>query len=213
MKKRVAGLLFLALLSFTFTACGNAAAPGASQARPSGETDGIDQKPDAEDVQEAPPKTVVVYFSCTGTTKRLAEYAAEVLNADLYEIVPEIPYTEEDLNYSDSSSRASREQNDPDVRPSISGTIENMEEYDTVLLAYPIWWGQAPRIISTFLESYDFTDKTVVPFCTSHSSGIGSSAVNLHGLCPDSVKWREGERFSSGTTKVDIEKWIDGIAV
>lgn len=213
MKKRVIGLLFLALLSFTFTACGDAAVSGATQAQPSKDTGGTNQQPDVEDGQEAPTKTVVVYFSCTGTTKLLAEYAAEILNADLCEIVPEIPYTEEDLNYSDSSSRASKEQNDPSARPPISGSFENMEEYDIVLLAYPIWWGQAPRIISTFLESHDFTNKTVVPFCTSHSSGVGSSAVNLHGLCSDSTKWLEGERFSSGTTKTEIEKWIDGISI
>lgn len=213
MKKRVIGLLFLALLSFTFTACGDAAVSGTTQARPSKDTGDTNQQPDAEDGQEAPTKTVVVYFSCTGTTKLLAEYAAEILNADLCEIMPEIPYTEEDLNYSDSSSRASKEQYDPSARPPISGTFENMEEYDIVLLAYPIWWGQAPRIISTFLESYDFTDKTVVPFCTSHSSGVGSSAVNFHGLCSDSTKWLEGERFSYGTTKTEIEKWIDGISI
>ena len=115
---------------------------------------------------------LVVYFSCTNTTKTLAEYAAEILDADLYEIVPETPYTEEDLAYY-TNGRADQEQKDPMARPAISGGVENMDAYDTIILGFPIWHGQAPRIISTFLESYDFAEKTMIPFCTSHSSGIG----------------------------------------
>ena len=157
-------------------------------------------------------KTLVVYFSCTGTTEPLAEYAAESLGADLYEIIPEEPYTEEDLAYY-TNGRADKEQNDPSVRPAISGSVENMEVYDTVVLGYPIWHGQAPRIISTFLESYDFSGKTIVPFCTSHSSGIGSSASDLHSLCPDSVKWLDGKRFGGGTSKEEIEGWLRGIGI
>ncbi|MCI8505027.1 MAG: flavodoxin [Lachnospiraceae bacterium] len=152
-------------------------------------------------------KTLVAYFSATGTTKLLAEYVAEILNADLYEIVPEIPYTEEDLAYY-TNGRADQEQNDSSARPAISGGVENMERYDTIILGYPIWHGQAPRIISTFLESYDFSGKTIVPFCTSHSSGIGSSADNLHDLCSDSAEWKEGERFEAATSKEEIEKWL-----
>ena len=157
-------------------------------------------------------KTLVVYFSATGTTKALAEYAAEILNADLYEIVPEDPYTEEDLAYY-TNGRADQEQNDPSARPAISGGAENMDEYDTVILGYPIWHGQAPRIISTFLESYDFSGKTIIPFCTSHSSGIGSSADNLHALCSDSANWLEGKRFEAGTTKEMLEGWFKDIDI
>ena len=142
-------------------------------------------------------KTLVVYFSCTGTTELVAEYITEILGADSYRIVPEDPYTEADLAYY-TNGRADQEQNDPDVRPAISGGVENMDEYDTIILGYPIWHGQAPRIISTFLESYDFSGKTIVPFCTSHSSGIGSSADNLHVLCADSTLWMEGRRFEAG---------------
>ncbi|MDE6233631.1 MAG: aldo/keto reductase [Lachnospiraceae bacterium] len=152
---------------------------------------------------------LVAYFSCTGTTKTLAEYAAEYLNADLYQIEPAIPYTDEDLNYNDSNSRATREQNDSDARPEISGSVENMTQYDTVILAYPIWWGQAPRIVSTFLENYDFNGKTIVPFCTSHSSDIGSSDTNLHSLVDSSTIWKEGKRFKSGTSKSEIQEWMD----
>ena len=157
-------------------------------------------------------KTLVVYFSCTGTTELVAEYITEILGADIYEIVPENPYTEADLAYY-TNGRADQEQNDPNVRPAISGGVGNMDEYDTIILGYPIWHGQAPRIISTFLESYDFSGKTIVPFCTSHSSGIGSSADNLHSLCAESVEWRDGKRFESGVSKESVQKWIEEIGI
>lgn len=152
---------------------------------------------------------LVVYFSATGTTRSLAEYAADILNADIYEIVPENPYTEEDLAYY-TDGRADREQNDSSARPAISGGVENMEQYDTIMLGYPIWHGQAPRIISTFLESYDFSGKTIVPFCTSHSSGIGSSDVSLHALAEE-ADWLKGRRFAGGTSRSAIEEWIKGL--
>lgn len=152
-------------------------------------------------------KTLVVYFSCTGSTELVAEYITETLGADIYEIIPENPYTEADLAYY-TNSRADQEQNDPDARPAISGGVENMDIYDTIIIGYPIWHGQAPRIINTFLESYDFSGKTILPFCTSHSSGIGSSADNLHILCPDSTIWLDGRRFEAGTSKEIIEEWI-----
>lgn len=155
-------------------------------------------------------KTIVVYFSCTGTTKQFAGYAAEILGADIYEIQPEIPYTEDDLEYY-TDCRADREQNDPQARPAISGSVDNMDSYDTIILGYPIWHGQAPKIIYTFLESYDFSNKTIVPFCTSHSSSIGSSADNLQPLCDDSVTWLEGKRFGSDNSKNTIQKWIENI--
>lgn len=157
-------------------------------------------------------RALVVYFSCTGTTKQLAEYAAEILGADIYEIVAEEPYTEANLAYY-TGGRADQEQNDPNARPAIAGNVEDMDGYDIVLIGYPIWHGQAPRIISTFLESYDFSGKTIVPFCTSHSSGIGSSAVDLHALCPDSVEWVEGMRFGAGTSRDAMEEWIQSIGI
>lgn len=150
---------------------------------------------------------LVVYFSATGATKPLAEYAADTLNADIYEIVPEVPYTEADLAYY-TNGRADREQNDSSARPAISGNVKNMEQYDTILLGYPIWHGQAPRIISTFLESYDFSEKTILPFCTSHSSGIGASDTNLHPLAQN-AEWLNGSRFAAGTSKKDIAAWLD----
>ncbi len=152
----------------------------------------------SEPTEEDNMKTLVVFFSCTNTTKTLAEYAADILGADIYEIVPAEPYTEADLAYY-TNGRADREQNDPSVRPAISGSVSNMSDYDVIILGYPIWHGQAPRIISTFLESYDFSEKTIVPFCTSHSSGIGSSADDLHVLC--SAEWTDGRRFGGDFAK------------
>lgn len=157
-------------------------------------------------------KTLVVYFSCTGTTELVAEYVTEILGADSYEIVPENPYTEIDLAYY-TNGRADQEQNDPDVRPGISGGVENMDEYDTIILGYPIWHGQAPRIISTFLKGYDFSGKTIIPFCTSHSSGMGSSADDLHTLCSEATEWLEGRRFAAGVSKESVRNWIEEIGI
>ena len=168
------------------------------------------QKPTVQEpVTPEPEKAniLVVYFSATGTTRSLAEYAADILNADLYEIVPEQPYTDADLAYY-TGGRADTEQNDPASRPAISGSAENLDQYDVILLGYPIWHGQTPKIIYTFLESYDFSGKTILPFCTSHSSGIGSSADNLHALV-SGVNWLDGKRFASDTSKEEIEKWLN----
>lgn len=164
----------------------------------------------SEPTEEDNMKTLVVFFSCTNTTKTLAEYAADILGADIYEIVPAEPYTEADLAYY-TNGRADREQNDPSVRPAISGSVSNMSDYDVIILGYPIWHGQAPRIISTFLESYDFSEKTIVPFCTSHSSGIGSSADDLHALC--SAEWTDGRRFGGETSRNDVNSWLNEIGI
>ena len=222
--KRILSMVCIFSLQFALTACGSqsngtdnadsttgSSVPQTDKAQadssvPSSEEEG-DEQADAE--PESDIKVLVAYFSATGTTKTLAEYAADAMAADLYEIIPEEPYTDEDLDYGNDQSRSSMEMNDPDARPSISGSVENMERYDTIILGYPIWHGQAPRIISTFLESYDFSGKTIVPFCTSHSSGIGSSASNLHSLCPDSTKWLDGERFEGGTSKETIRNWLE----
>lgn len=180
--------------------------------KPSDSTKPTNTEKEPEPTLPIPQKTniLVVYFSATGTTRPLAEYAADILNADIYEIVPEIPYTDADLAYY-TGGRADKEQNDPTARPAISGSVSNIEDYDTIILGYPIWHGQAPRIISTFLESYDFTGKTIVPFCTSHSSGIGSSDKNLHGLC--SAEWTSGKRFASGTSKEEMKEWLSDLGI
>lgn len=154
---------------------------------------------------------LVAYFSATGTTKEIAGYAADLLHADIYEIIPEIPYTEEDLAYY-TGGRADREQDDSSARPAISGKPADLSGYDTIVLGYPIWHGEAPRIISTFLESYDFSGKTILTFCTSHSSGIGTSSTNLHSLASN-AKWLDGERFSSDTTKEQVKAWLDSSGI
>lgn len=222
MMKKVISVMFLLIMSLAVTGCSQSNRAGTAS------TEQSRNEQESEQTQEtqrpaASPETddsgqeqeisegenvLVVYFSCTGTTKTMAEYVAKTLTADLYEIVPEEPYTENDLNYTDDNSRSTVEMNDPSARPAISGSVENMEQYDMIFLGYPIWHGQAPRIISTFLESYDFSGKTIIPFCTSGSSGIGSSAENLHSLCAESAAWDAGRRFGSGTSKKEVADWV-----
>lgn len=157
-------------------------------------------------------KILVAYFSATNTTKGVAKRISDVLNADLYEIVPAVPYTSADLNYNNSSSRSTIEMNDPNSRPAISGSFNNMEQYDIVFLGYPIWWGEAPRILSTFVESYSLSGKTVVPFCTSGSSGVGSSAMNLERLT-SGARWLSGTRLNGGASEKDIVRRINGLGL
>ena len=157
-------------------------------------------------------KILVAYFSVTNNTEGVAQKLADGLGADLYEIVPEQPYTDEDLDYGNSESRSSVEMNDPSVRPAISGSAENMEQYDVVLIGYPIWWGEAPRIMSTFMESYDFSGKTLAAFCTSASSGFGSSDSALREAA-GSAAWLDGKRFSAGASAEDVMEWADGLGI
>lgn len=152
--------------------------------------------------------TLVAYFSVTNHTEKLANYAKEHLQSDIFEIVPKQEYTAEDINYN-TDCRANREQNDDSARPEIQYAIEDISQYDTIVLGYPIWWGQAPKILYTFIESYDFSNKTILPFCTSGSSLIGSSALNLAKSAPD-ANWLEGRRFSASASKDEIGDWLDG---
>ena len=155
-------------------------------------------------------RALVVYFSCTNTTKGITDRIVEETGAATWRIEPEVAYTSEDLNYNNSSSRANREQNDPSARPAIKGKCENIADYDVVFLGYPIWWGKAPKVIFTFLESHDLTGKTIIPFCTSHSSGIGSSDTDLHRLAAG-AEWEQGRRFSGSESKETIKKWIESM--
>ena len=154
-------------------------------------------------------RVLIAYFSATNNTESIANHLKAILDADIYEIVPETPYTSADLNYN-TDCRANREQNDSSARPAISGNVDAMEQYDVIFLGYPIWWGQAPKIISTFLESYDFSGKTIVPFCTSGSSGIGSSATNLHSLASTAI-WMDGQRFGGSASRSTVETWVTGL--
>lgn len=153
---------------------------------------------------------LVAYFSCTNTTKGIAENIAEITKADTYRITPETPYTDADLNYNNSSCRANREQNDPSARPAIKGKCDNIGDYDIIFLGYPIWWGAAPKVIYTFLEGHNLNGKTVIPFCTSHSSGIGSSDTDLYGLA-SGAQWKQGRRFGGSESKETIENWIESM--
>ena len=182
------------------------------------ETTTVTDEVEANDIQDtvdesSDEKMLVIYFSATGTTKGIAEKIASVTGADLYEIVPKEPYTDEDLNYSDDSSRATVEQNDPDVRPEyedIQVDIEN--NYSTIFIGYPIWWGQEPRIMDTFVESNNFDGKTIIPFCTSGSSGIESSSANLVEKA-GTGNWLSGNRFSGSATEDEIKNWISELEI
>lgn len=153
-------------------------------------------------------KVLVAYFSNTGNTKEVAEKIANAANADIYAIKAKVPYTDDDLNYNNDNCRANIEQNDSSARPEIEGSVENMDDYDVVYIGYPIWWGNCPKIIDTFMESYDFSDKTVIPFCTSGSSGIGTSENTLKSY---EANWFSGRRFSSNVSEEDIKAWIDEV--
>lgn len=153
---------------------------------------------------------LVVYFSATNTTERIAGFIQNELTADIFEIVPAVPYTSADLNYNDANSRTSRENRDDSIRPEIVGRVENMADYDVIYIGYPIWWGKAPKPVYTFLEAYDFSGKTMIPFCTSSSSGIGSSATYLQTLTTGAT-WLSGQRFSSSSSQGAIASWISGL--
>lgn len=151
---------------------------------------------------------LVACFSATGNTWPLAEYAAEYLHADLFRIEPEIPYTGADLDYNDENCRANREMSDENCRPALAAAVENMAQYDTVVLAFPIWWGQAPRLIETFVETHDLSGKTVIPFCTSGGSGYGNTGEILSALTGEAVNWIEGARFSASATAEEMQAWL-----
>ena len=175
-----------------------------------GQTNESEDPEDPVILKEQGTNVLVAYFSATNTTQGIAEHIANGLNADIYEIVPKEPYTDADLDYNDNNSRTTIEMNDPDARPAIIGSVEDMEQYDIVFIGYPIWWGEAPRIVSTFVESYDFSGKTIVPFCTSGGSGVGSSATNLEQLT-DGADWLPGKRLNGSDSQDTVMEWVNGL--
>ena len=211
MKKWLLPVMLMSGLTLTTSACSPSDEPIHSETpapNPEPEPDPSPDNPTPEPGTDG--RALVVYFSCTNTTKGVAEHIASVTESGMYRIEPEEPYTSADLNYNNSSSRANREQNDPSARPAIAGSLENLSDYDIVFLGYPIWWGKAPKIIFTFLESYDFAGKTIVPFCTSHSSGIGSSDTDLHALAAQAT-WMQGRRFGGNASESDVREWIESL--
>ena len=168
-------------------------------------------EPETEDPAPAEHSDVLVaYFSATGTTKGVAERIASVTGGDLYQILAAEPYTEDDLNYNNDSSRSTVEQNDKSVRPEIGSEEISLDGYTTIYLGFPIWWGEEPRILDTFVEEYNFEGITVIPFCTSGGSGIGRSGSNMESLAGDGT-WLEGQRFSGNVSEEELQSWIEGL--
>lgn len=164
----------------------------------------------AEQAEQSPVEerdVLVVYFSATGTTKGVAEKIAALTDADIFEIVPAEPYTAADLNWNDRNSRTSVETDDPSCRPEIDGEPVDLEGYSTIFIGYPIWWGDIPRIMSTFVESYDFGEITMIPFCTSGGSGVGQSDKHLEEQA-GSGKWLKGTRLQGNITEEALLSWI-----
>ena len=156
-------------------------------------------------------KNLVAFFSASGSTRKLSNTLAEVLGADTYEIKPATPYTGKDLNWNNSQSRSSVEMADINSRPALADKNANVAEYDTIFLGFPIWWYVAPHIINSFLESYDFSGKTIILFATSGGSGFGETLNQLKPSCADSVHWIQGQVFRSRTDKNTLSQWVNSI--
>ena len=211
MKKWLLPMILLSGLTLTTSACSPGNDPVNTE-NPTPEPN-PDPTPNPDDPDPQPGgngRSLVVYFSCTNTTKGVAERIATITGGNTHRIEPQVAYTSADLDYNNSSSRANREQNDPAARPAIGNTLEGLSNYDVVFLGYPIWHGKAPKIIFTFLESYDFSGKTVIPFCTSHSSGIGSSDTDLHTLASQ-AEWKSGRRFSGSESEATVKDWVESL--
>lgn len=157
-------------------------------------------------------KTLVVYFSATGNTEQAAGYIADITGGDLFELEPVDPYTDEELDWTVDGSRVNQEHEDESLRDIelVADTVDNWDSYDTVFIGYPIWWGIAAWPVDSFIEANDFTGKTVIPFCTSSSSGLGQSGELLAEMA-DTGNWQEGHRFSSSVSETDMQEWLDGL--
>lgn len=155
-------------------------------------------------------RKLVAYFSASGVTAKVAERLSEAIGADLYAIEPEVPYTKADIDWMDKKSRSTIEMNNPASRPAIAGKRDNMNDYDTVFVGFPIWWYVAPTIINTFLESYDLTDKTIIPFATSGGSDMGKTNEKLLPSCKG-AKLLNGKVFKASVSGADLAKWAEGL--
>ena len=234
MRKGIAILMgMMAAVSLTACDSGSTASSGGSDSSSAAESSAAESSSSAsssetvpeEPVSEAEPSasaggedasggTLVVYFSATGNTEEAAGYIASLTGGDLFELEPVEPYTSEDLNYSDDNSRVSLEYADESLREVelVADTVENWDDYDTVFIGYPIWWGIAAWPVDNFIEANDFTGKTVIPFCTSSSSGMGQSGELLAELA-GTGDWQEGQRFSSGVSEADVEEWLSTLGL
>lgn len=224
--KKIAAILLSLLLVLGLAACDAADKPAPTTTQP--KTAAPTQKPTTEPTESASTapaetepetqpesgKVLVVYYSASGNTERVAGDIAEAAGADLFEIVPTEVYTSDDLNWRDSDSRVSREHDDEALRdvPLTSTTVENWDSYDTVFIGYPIWWGIAAWPVDNFVKANDFTGKTVIPFATSSSSGMGQSGELLAEMA-GTGDWQEGQRFSSGVSAEDVQDWVSGLGL
>ena len=219
--KKLTALLLSVVLVLSLAACGSANKPASSTTQP--ETSAPTEQPEssstapAESEPETQPetgKTLVVYYSASGNTERVAKDIAEAAGADLFEIVPTEVYTSEDLNWTNSDSRVSREHDDESLRdvPLTTTEVPDWDSYDTVFIGYPIWWGIAAWPVDTFVKNNDFTGKTVIPFATSSSSGMRQSGSLLADMA-GTGEWQEGQRFSSGVSSDDVQSWVNGLGM
>ena len=224
--KKLTALLLSVVLVLSLAACGSANKPASSTTQPetSAPTEQRATEP-SESSSTAPAesepetqtetgKTLVVYYSASGNTERVAKDIAEAAGADLFEIVPTEVYTSEDLNWTNSDSRVSREHDDESLRdvPLTTTEVPDWDSYDTVFIGYPIWWGIAAWPVDTFVKNNDFTGKTVIPFATSSSSGMGQSGSLLADMA-GTGEWQEGQRFSSGVSSDDVQSWVNGLGL
>ena len=224
--KKLTALLLSVVLVLSLAACGSANKPASSTTQP--ETSAPTEQPatepsessstaPAESEPETQPetgKTLVVYYSASGNTERVAKDIAEAAGADLFEVVPTEVYTSEDLNWTNPDSRVSREHDDESLRdvPLTTTEVPDWDSYDTVFIGYPIWWGIAAWPVDTFVKNNDFTGKTVIPFATSSSSGMGQSGSLLTDMA-GTGEWQEGQRFSSGVSSDDVQSWVNGLGL
>ena len=224
--KKLTALLLSVVLVLSLAACGSANKPASSTTQP--ETSAPTEQPTTEpsessstapaesepETQPETGKTLVVYYSASGNTERVAKDIAEAAGADLFEIVPTEVYTSEDLNWTNSDSRVSREHDDESLRdvPLTTTEVPDWDSYDTVFIGYPIWWGIAAWPVDTFVKNNDFTGKTVIPFATSSSSGMGQSGTLLSEMA-GTGDWQDGQRFSSGASQSDVADWVSGLGL
>lgn len=221
--KKLTALLLSLVLVFSLAACGStnstndSSTPAASEPATTPAEQPTTEPTESETTAPAETETgkiLVVYYSASGHTERVAQDIAEAAGADLFEIVPTEVYTDDDLNWRDSDSRVSREHDDESLRdvPLTTTTVDNWDSYDTVFIGYPIWWGIAAWPVDNFVKANDFTGKTVIPFATSASSGMGQSGTLLADMA-GTGDWQEGQRFSSGVSDADVQDWVNGLGL
>ena len=216
--QKLGSLLMAALMILSLTACGSKASNDTPTQAPSNDTSTpaqtLDDAAGDSDSTTSGGKVLVVYYSASGNTKRVAEDIAEAAGGNLFEITPTESYTSDDLNWTNSDSRVSREHDDESLRdvPLTTTEVENWDDYDTVFIGYPIWWGIAAWPVDNFVKNNDFTGKTVIPFATSSSSGMGQSGILLSEMA-GTGDWQDGQRFSSGASSSTVRQWVTGLGL